>query len=351
MTDVEAAAPVKAAEPVTESQKMPTEPTGVTAPETSEAAVPATAEKPAEPATTTAAAAAATSESTPVTTEKATEKSEAPASEKTATPLQELWATAKANSHPEIWGVTLADPDTHVPSQIVLQKYLNANDGDLTKAKDQLTKTLEWRARLKPLDSLTKKFSKEKFDGLGYVTSYGGETPETKEVFTWNIYGIVKSMESTFGDVDEFIAWRAALMELALQELSLSTATKPITAAEDPYKIYQVHDYKSLSFFRQNPAVKAASKETIRVFGLTYPELLQEKFFINVPAIMGFMYGVMKLFVAPKTIKKFHPMSNGEALAHEFTDNKVEKLGEKLPTVYGGKGEDLQAQGKTTSLE
>lgn len=140
-------------------------------------------------------------------------------------------------------------------------------------------------------------------------------------------------------------------MELALQELNLSAATQRITDTEDPYKIFQVHDYLSISFFRQSPAVKAASKETIRVFALAYPELLKEKFFVNVPAIMGFIYGAMKLFVAPKTIKKFHPMSNGGALALEFPDSKVENLGEKLPAAYGGKGEDLQAQGKTTALE
>ncbi|KAF3006273.1 Non-classical phosphatidylinositol transfer protein (PITP) [Neopestalotiopsis sp. 37M] len=349
--------PEKVAAPAAESTEPTTAPSDTTkvaepekSAETEETTQPAaataeTSDKAAEPV----AAAAAT----PATTEKAAEeKPEAPvAQETTATPLQQLWATAKTNGHPEIWGVTLADPDTHVPSQIVFQKFLNANDGDVAKAKDQLTKTLEWRAKEKPLDSLTKKFSKEKFDGLGYVTSYGGETPETKEVFTWNVYGATKSMETTFGNVDEFIAWRAALMELALQELSLSTATKPITATEDPYKIFQVHDYLSISFFRQNPAVKAASKETIRVFALTYPELLKEKFFVNVPAIMGFIYGAMKLFVAPKTIKKFHPMSNGGALALEFPDSKVEKLGEKLPAAYGGKGEDLQAQGKATSLE
>ncbi|KAI1859548.1 uncharacterized protein JN550_012066 [Neoarthrinium moseri] len=284
--------------------------------------------------------------------ETATEKDESPPAAATAsTPLSDLWTAAEASGHPEIWGVTLQDPTAHVPSQIVFQKFLNANDGDFAKAKEQLIKTLEWRAKWKPLDLLNKKFSKEKFDGLGYVTSYGESSPDSKEVFTWNIYGIVKSMESTFGNVDEFISWRAALMELALQELGLSGATKPITADEDPYKIFQVHDYKSLSFFRQNPAVKAASKETIQVFGLVYPELLKEKFFVNVPAIMGFMYGVMKLFVAPKTIKKFHPMSNGGALAHEFAESKVADLGEKLPEAYGGKGANLQTQGKSTLLE
>jgi hypothetical protein len=93
-------------------------------------------------------------------------------------------------------------------------------------------------------------------------------------------------------------------MEMAVQELSLPTATEPITADSDadPYKMFQVHDYKGVSFLRQAPQVKAASTETIRVFATAYPELLKEKFFVNVPAVMGFMYGFMKLFVAARTI-------------------------------------------------
>lgn len=143
-----------------------------------------------------------------------------------------------------------------------------------------------------------------------------------------------------------FLDWRVALMELALQELDLASATKLITAEYDPYKIFQVHDYKSISFLRQSPQVKSASAETIKVFAQNYPELLKEKFFVNVPAIMGFVYAFMKLFVAPKTIKKFHPMSNGGNLAVEFADSKVAALGEKLPANYGGKGAELEEQGK-----
>ncbi|KAK0625465.1 CRAL-TRIO domain-containing protein [Bombardia bombarda] len=271
------------------------------------------------------------------------------------TPIAQLWSAAKAVGHPEVWGVTLADPDTHVPSQIVLQKYLNANDGDLAKAKDQLVKTLEWRAKTKPLDLVKKVYSKAKFEGLGFVTTYRDDAastePEGKEVFTWNVYGGAKSIDETFGNLNEFIEWRVALMELALEELSLSTATKAITADYDPYKIFQVHDYKSISFLRQSPHVKSASSETIKVFAQNYPELLKEKFFVNVPAIMGFVYAFMKLFVAPKTIKKFHPMSNGGNLALEFADSKVKALGEKLPVEYGGKGGDLNAEGREPELK
>lgn len=147
----------------------------------------------------------------PTTAPEAAASAPAPAAEEKKdstpeTPIGQLWAAAKASGHPEIWGVTLADPSSHVPTRIILQKYLNANDGDLAKAKDQLTKTLEWRAKTKPLELVEKVFSKAKFDGLGYVTLYqeeGSSEPEGKEVFTWNIYGGVKSIDETFGKLDE----------------------------------------------------------------------------------------------------------------------------------------------------
>lgn len=69
--------------------------------------------------------------------------------------------------------------------------------------------------------------------------------------------------------------YRIALQELGIQQLKLSSALEPITAEKDPYKINQVHDYKSISFLRQNPNVKAASTEVIKKFALAYPELLK----------------------------------------------------------------------------
>jgi hypothetical protein len=116
---------------------------------------------------------------------------------------------AKAHGHGEIWGVELADPEDHVPSQIVLQKYLNANDGDLGKAREQLKKTLDWRREYRPLEALEKKHPGKKFEGLGFVTKYGtgeGGDPEGKEVFTWNVYGIVKDPGTTFGDLKEYVS-------------------------------------------------------------------------------------------------------------------------------------------------
>ena len=69
--------------------------------------------------------------------------------------------------------------------------------------------------------------------------------------------------------------FRIALQELGIKHLKLSEATTPITETNDPYKMIQVHDYKGVSFFRQNPNVKAASTEVIKQFALAYPELLK----------------------------------------------------------------------------
>jgi hypothetical protein len=132
--------------------------------------------------------------------------------ERRTSPLAQLWDVAQAHSHPEIWGVTLADPETHVPTQIVLQKYLNANDGDFDNAKSQLIKTLDWRAKMQPLELLKKPFSKTKFGSLGFVTTYevsatGSAESESssEEIFNWNIYGGVNSIDETFGDLGQYV--------------------------------------------------------------------------------------------------------------------------------------------------
>ncbi|KUI64229.1 Phosphatidylinositol transfer protein SFH5 [Cytospora mali] len=253
----------------------------------------------------------------------------------------------KEIDHDEMWGVKLVTPvSTSIPTQIVLQKFLNANDGDPTKAVDQFKGALKFRKEKKPVELVKKTFSANKFADLGAVTVYPVKDSTVPEVFTWNLYGNVKGkMEEVFvplndelglTDLDRFMDYRIALQELGIQQLKLSDATEPITAEKDPYKIMQVHDYKSISFLRQPPSVKAASTEVIKQFALAYPELLKEKFFVNVPAIMGWMYALIKVFIAEKTAKKFHPMANGANLAAEFKESHLDA--KQLPKEYGGEG-------------
>jgi len=254
----------------------------------------------------------------------------------------ELPSIVKEADYKEIWGIELADA-SHVPTVIVLQKFLRANSDDVNKAKVQLTEALNWRKRIQPLKLVAEtEFDKSKFGDLGYVTTYKGRDG-AKEIVTWNIYGAVKDIKETFGNVEEFIKWRCALMELSIKELNLTAATKKIPDnGPDPYRMIQVHDYLNVSFLRMDPTIRAASKETIQTFSMAYPELLKEKFFVNVPLIMGWVFTAMKLFLSPETIKKFHPLSYGSNLAGELPN-----IESQLPAVYGGKGKDIKEEGLT----
>jgi hypothetical protein len=122
------------------------------------------------------------------------------------TPLSKLFAELpsiiKEADYREMWGVDLTD-DTHVPSAIILEKFLRANNKDVVKAKAQLLEALKWRKRVQPIQLLEAEFDPAKFGGLGYVTIYPKSDTHSKEIVTWNIYGAVKDNKATFGNVEE----------------------------------------------------------------------------------------------------------------------------------------------------
>lgn len=249
----------------------------------------------------------------------------------------ELAAVFNEAEYREMWGVELVETKEDAPTQIVITKFLRANNNDVTKAKKQLIEALKWRKKMEPQKLLgNTEFDKAKFGSLGFVTVYEGA--KGKEIITWNIYGGVKSKKATFGNVDEFIKWRVALMEVSLAQLSLKTATVPIPeSGPDPYQMIQVHDYLNVSFLRMDPDVKASSKQTIQIFSMAYPELLKEKFFVNVPVVMSWVFAAMKVFLSADTVRKFHPLAYGSKLAGEMPE-----VGDKLPNAYGGKGGDIK---------
>lgn len=204
-----------AAAPAEVTEKKPEETTTTTtaaAPET--AAAPALAEPAAEnkdgvekkneeaPAPAAATAAPESEEKKDETTPPAA----APAPE---TPFTKLAARlpeiTKSTGHTEMWGVELstATPDEHVPTKVVLQKFLRANSGDASAAEKQLTSALEWRKKIQPTALVDRAFDDKKFGGLGYVTVHKDEAKDKETVITWNVYGAVKDNKKTFGDVEE----------------------------------------------------------------------------------------------------------------------------------------------------
>ncbi|OCF36006.1 phosphatidylinositol transfer protein SFH5 [Kwoniella heveanensis BCC8398] len=249
-------------------------------------------------------------------------------------------------AHDRIWGLTLsAESPPAFSTLLVLQKYLRSVSDDVEQAATALARTLKWRKEFgldgAGLQAGTGKTEEEygpDFDGLGYVTivKHNGKA----EIVTWNVYGAVKSLKSTFGDLDRFLRWRVALMERAISHLHLESTTMPIpdycSNTVDPHRIAQVHLYEGVSFLRMDPHVKAASKATIEIMSAHYPEMLSRKFFVGVPLIMSWMFTAMKLIISAETAKKFVVISYKENLAAELGD------AEGVPAEYGGKGPDLK---------
>ncbi|KAL5407046.1 Non-classical phosphatidylinositol transfer protein (PITP) [Paraphaeosphaeria minitans] len=259
----------------------------------------------------------------------------------------QIEALTKEAAHDEVYGITLS-PTNEFHTKLILQKFLRANQNDLDKAKQQLLDTLIWRKEFDPTKAAGETFEKNRFEGLGWIIQVEGvpESTNKSDVVTFNIYGAVKDNKKTFGDLEAFLRWRVGLMERSVQHLNLSSATQPIPdfgAGPDPYQGIQVHDYLQVSFLRQDPLVKAATKKTIEVLGRYYPETLSRKFFVNVPVVMGWVYQTVKMIVSKETAKKFTVLSYGNALAGE--------LGKGLPKEYGGEKGALSEVGEGMKLD
>lgn len=105
--------------------------------------------------------------------------------------------------HNEVYGIELSKSNAF-HTKLILQKFLRANQNDLTKAKAQLLETLKWRKAFDPIKAASDTYDKSRFEGLGYVLEVEGvpESPNKKDIVTFNIYGAVKDNKATFGDLD-----------------------------------------------------------------------------------------------------------------------------------------------------
>lgn len=116
--------------------------------------------------------------------------------------FERLPAIVSSSGHAEMWGVPLKDSND-APTVNVLIKFLRANEGNVKLAEEQLTKALKWRKETNPSAlAESTSYSATKFGGLGYLTTYK-EANGAETVVTWNIYGGVKDINTTFGDMNE----------------------------------------------------------------------------------------------------------------------------------------------------
>ena len=164
---------------------------------------------------------------------------------------------------------------------------------------------------------------------------------------SFNIYGAAaKDPQKTFGDTEAFVRWRVALMELTLAHLHLDTASEPIPdygQGPDPYQAIQIHDYLSVSFFRQPAEIRASSRRIIDLFQKLYPETVSYKYFVNVPWVMQWMMGAMKAVVSQDSVRKMTWMTYGSELRTY--------LGDGIPKEYGGTGPALTECAMTVAYD
>lgn len=136
-------------------------------------------------------------------------------------------------------------------------------------------------------------------------------------------------------------------MERGIELIGLKDATEPIPDfggdSVDPHQMIQVHDYKTISIFRMDPHVKAASRATIQTFRDYYPELLCDKYFTNTPWLFQSIFNAFKAIIPVQTFKKFHIVANGAEINRHIS--------EEVPAIYGGKGGSLEDSAETVKFQ
>lgn len=135
-------------------------------------------------------------------------------------------------------------------------------------------------------------------------------------------------------------------MELTLSHLNLNNSTSEIPdygQGPDTHQAVQVHDYLSVSFFRQPAEIKASSSKIIDLFQRYYPETVSYKYFVNVPLVMQWMMGAMKALMSKDSIQKMTWMTYGNTLS--------QYLGTDVPKEYGGSGPALEDSASTVKYD
>lgn len=79
------------------------------------------------------------------------------------------------------------------------------------------------------------------------------------------------------------------------------------------------------------------------MFQKYYPETVSYKYFVNVPLVMQWMMGAMKMLMSADSVRKMTWMTYGSEL-HAY-------LGDAVPKEYGGTGPSLAESAMTVSYD
>ncbi|KAB5547010.1 hypothetical protein GE09DRAFT_1190868 [Coniochaeta sp. 2T2.1] len=149
----------------------------------------------------------------------------------------------KELGHHEMWGIPLVDDNIkHLPTRLVLAKYLQASNNDTEEAIKRLRSTMIWRKQTKPRELMTKVYSHETFAGLGFVHNH--EDDEGRVVAAYTLFGeVCRGLINSSEGLEEWTNWRIALQEMSIARLNLSSIEKLETWADaDVFKLVHIID-------------------------------------------------------------------------------------------------------------
>eukprot|EP00931_Biecheleriopsis_adriatica_P009359 TRINITY_DN110436_c0_g1_i1.p1 TRINITY_DN110436_c0_g1~~TRINITY_DN110436_c0_g1_i1.p1 ORF type:complete len:404 (+),score=96.56 TRINITY_DN110436_c0_g1_i1:58-1212(+) len=196
---------------------------------------------------------------------------------------------AKAKDKLTIWGIDLEQENE--ASDIVLLKFIRAEELDVDKAAERIVATLIFRADCQ-IDALKDAELPDYFLGHDFIE---GVDVEGRPVMI-SRFGKM-DLEKVFGDVEAFVRYRAKLMEQAMAKLSFKKG--------EPEELTQVHDYSGVPLIFQTGQVKGSVSAVTKVFGEHYPETKGKTIFVNFPAAFAKMFKAFSLFIPERTLKKF----------------------------------------------
>ncbi|KAJ3300645.1 hypothetical protein HK104_008579 [Borealophlyctis nickersoniae] len=220
-----------------------------------------------------------------------------------------------------LWGVPMqplphTDTSTAASQTLLLLKFLRAKDFKTAEAAQMLINTLKWRKEF-DTEKLAGEVFPTEFEDLGMV--YGKD--KSGKPVTYNFYG-GNAPAIILKNTEQFLRWRVQLMEKAIEGLNFKEGVETVS---------QVHDYAGVGL-SPDKEMKAVSKKIIAIFQDYYPEFLERKLFLNVPAVMEILFNLFSSFVSKRTREKFilarSRSARGALLEYISPEN--------LPPRYGG---------------
>lgn len=236
--------------------------------------------------------------------------------------LPKLVARARAESEDArgkakltIWKVNLEEESE--AADIILLKYIRAEELDVDKAAERIVQTLIFRAECQ-IDELRDSELPDYFQGHDVVS---GHDVLGRPVMI-SRFGKM-DLPKVFGDVEAFVRYRAKLMEQAIDKISFKKG--------EPEEITQIHDYSGVPLIFQTSQVKGSVSAVTKVFSEHYPETKGKAIFVNFPSAFAKLWKGFSVFIPDRTLKKFQILGEND---HAALFENI--LPEFVPEALGG---------------